>query len=223
MSNPSPSKEPHLPPLASSLLRLLGKVLWRGFSFILTGIILIGFTVALFRSLDWGHWAVVLPPSLPAGLYRFTPADTLATGIPTLICLSGEGGELALSRGYVQDSWAHIATCPEKHAPMMKILAALPGDRVRADRDSVQINDGPWLPVPMAENDSDGRPLRPMTGVFDLAPNECYALNLWSDKSYDSRYFGPFPCPPPPLYIAHPVDSTLAASIDSLARQIRGL
>lgn len=209
--------------LGISLLRLFGKVLWRGVSFILTGLILLAFAVGLFRAMDWGHWAVVLPPSLPAGLYRFTPADTLAIGVPTLICLSGEGGELALKRGYVQDSWTHIATCPEKLAPMIKILAGLPGDRVRADRDSVRINDGPWLPVPMAELDSNGRPLRPMTGVFDLGDNDCYALNLWSDKSYDSRYFGPFPCPTPPLHTAYPVDSTLAASIDSLARQIRGL
>jgi len=204
------------------IFQWLGQILWRGFSWILTLVILLGAGSLLLRSQNWGHWILVHPPSLPAGLYTVSSTESLSIGVPTVVCIPAPGGAMALSRGYVTSTWKNTLRCADGEAPMIKMLAALPGDHIQVEFNRVQINHRPWLPVPMARKDSDGRPLNPWLGTFQLATHECFALNLWSDKSFDSRYFGPFPCPTGDIRTARPVDRRLAEAVDSLGKQLRG-
>lgn len=203
-------------------LRPIGRILWGSFSWVLTLVIVLGVATLFFRSQKWEHWILVRPPSLPAGIYMVSVTESLSVGIPTVVCIPGSGGALALSRSYVNASWMNTLWCAEGEAPMIKMLAALPGDHVHVERNRIQINDRPWLSVPMASEDTDGRPLKPMLGRFHLADDECYALSLWSDRSYDSRYFGAFPCPTESIQTALPVDTMMAQAIDSLGKQLRG-
>ncbi|MCY3630509.1 MAG: S26 family signal peptidase [Bacteroidetes bacterium] len=198
------------------------RLFWRSVSSLLTLLILVGVVSLFLRSQDWPHWILVSPPSLPAGLYTASNSDSLSVGIPTIVCIPGTGGGLALSRGYVDAGWTNILHCPDGQAPMIKMLAALPGDTVHAVLDSVRINSSPWLHVPMYEEDSDGRPLEPMLGTFHLLEHECYALSPWSDRSYDSRYYGPFPCPSEGIWTALPVKASTVMAIDSLGKLLRG-
>lgn len=204
------------------VLQWLGKVLWGGFSWILTLVIMIGIGTLLLRSQNWDHWILVRPPSLPEGLYVVSDADSLSVGIPVLLCIPGSGGAMALSRGYVTTTWMNRLRCAEDEAPMIKMLAALPGDHVLVEPHRVQIDQRSWIKVPMANEDSNGRQLKPALGNFQLTSDECYALNLWSEKSFDSRYFGPFPCPHGRIQTALPMDAHMAQAVDSLGKLLRG-
>jgi len=175
-----------------------------------TGIFILFYSL---RSSDIITWTQVTGPSLPNGLYDTYRSDTLIAGLPMLLCLEGRAGRIAVSRNYAKrTSWAGI--CPDG-ATVVKIIAAIPGDTVLVKRDSVRVNQRAWLHAPMMDHDSQGRSMEHATGRFILDDHECYALSLWSPRSYDSRYFGPFPCPDP-IRIAIPLDSTKIMILDSL-------
>lgn len=157
----------------------------------------------------------VHPPSLPGGVYWSTTSDTLSYGTPTLICVPGKMGEMALQRGYLAGPNAFV-DCPPPSATAVKMLAALPGDTVQVTRDSIRVNSRSWIRVPMLETDSRGREMPDGSGTFILAEDECFALTLLVDNSFDSRYFGPFPCPTPPIRTARPFSVAAARVIDSL-------
>ena len=167
-------------------------------------------------------WMWVRPPSLPRGIYLAVETDSLHTGDIAFICVPGAAGRLALQRQYVRASGQEAYRCAPGEAPMAKILAGLPGDTVLVRQDSVKINSRDWLRAPMRPTDSEGRYLPAWIGTTVLGRDECFALSLWSPLSYDSRYFGPFPCPPTPTRIAHPVSAKNQHAIDSLRMELRG-
>jgi len=164
----------------------------------------------------------IRPPSLPPGFYQAMETDSIQVGDVAVVCVDGPGGLLALRRRYVRTHPLAPFRCPHAQAPMAKIIAGLPGDTIIARRDSVKINSLPWLHAPMRPADSQGRLLTAWTGKTVLGQTECYALSLWSPLSYDSRYFGPFACPPHPVRIAYPVSARSQAVVDSLRKEIRG-
>jgi len=124
-------------------------------------------------------------------------------------------GEMALQRGYLAGPNAFV-DCPPPSATAVKMLAALPGDTVQVTRDSIRVNSRSWIRAPMLETDSRGREMPDGSGTFILAEDECFALTLLVDNSFDSRYFGPFPCPTPPIRTARPFSVAAARVIDSL-------
>jgi conjugative transfer signal peptidase TraF len=74
--------------------------------------------------------------------------------------------------------------------PVLKTLAAGPGDRVCTLTDHVVIN-GIERPAIIAEHDREGRGLPHWRACRVLGRDEFFALSDRAPNSFDSRYFGP--------------------------------
>ena len=110
-------------------------------------------------------------PSLPKGVYR------IVSGAPekndfVSFCLEGEFAELALERGYLEPG-----SCRSGLRPLLKRLAALPGDSV-----------DPYS-LPICAVDSHGRPMSPALASGVVPPGMALVL-ADHPGSFDSRYFG---------------------------------
>ena len=113
-------------------------------------------------------------PSLPKGVYR------IVSGAPekndfVSFCLEGEFAELALERGYLEPG-----SCRSGLRPLLKRLAALPGDSV-----------DPYS-LPICAVDSHGRPMSPALAPGVVPPGMALVL-ADHPGSFDSRYFGLVP------------------------------
>ena len=129
--------------------------------------------------------------SLPRGLWRVVEnAGAIRAGDVAAFCPPLTAPILlAKERGYLAGG-----ACPGDLEPMMKPIAALPGDRVAASVQGVRVN-GRLLPrsAPLAD-DGDGRPL-PILAMTEAAvpPGMAWVVSSHNPRSYDSRYFGPVP------------------------------
>ena len=115
-------------------------------------------------------------PSLPKGIYHIVsgapaPKD-FVRGELVSFCLEGEFAELALERGYLE-----AGSCPSGLRPLLKRLAALPGDFV-----------DPSV-FPTRSVDSHGRPMSPALAPGVVPPGMALVL-ADHPGSFDSRYFG---------------------------------
>ncbi len=112
--------------------------------------------------------------SLPRGLYQIS-AGSPGKGEYATFCLSGEFAELARERGYVL-----AGSCPSGLRPLLKHVAALPGDVVNV------------AALLLRAKDSQGRPL---PSVLQNGPVPAGMALLLADHpgSFDGRYFGLVP------------------------------
>lgn len=128
-----------------------------------------------------------LTPSEPLGIWQIQEADRPVTvGDLVFVCppqtpLFAEARRrLYLARGL----------CPGGVAPLIKMVAALPGQHVQIV-ESVLI-DGRPLPSSAVRNlDGAGRPLKAFAG--GTVPPGMFYLHSPFKSSYDSRYFEPVP------------------------------
>ena len=121
-------------------------------------------------------------PSLPKGIYRIVPGapapKDFVRGELVSFCLEGEFAELALERGYLEPG-----SCPSGLRPLLKRLAALPGDFVDPSAFPIRVVDSQGRPMPSA--------LLPwMSGVV---PSGMALVLADHPGSFDSRYFGLVP------------------------------
>lgn len=110
-------------------------------------------------------------PSLPKGIYRIVPGTPEKSELVSF-CLEGEFAELALERGYLEPG-----SCPSGLRPLLKRLAALPGDSV-----------DPYS-HPICALDSHGRSMTPALVPGVVPPGMALVL-ADHPGSFDSRYFG---------------------------------
>ena len=110
-------------------------------------------------------------PSLPKGIYRLTP-ETPARGDLVSFCLEGEFAELALERGYLEPG-----SCPSGLRPLLKRLAALPGDSIDPSA------------FPLRSVDSHRRSISPFQ-LPRVVPSDMALVLADHPGSFDSRYFG---------------------------------
>ena len=110
-------------------------------------------------------------PSLPKGVYRIVPGAPEKNDFVSF-CLEGEFAELALERGYLEPG-----SCRSGLRPLLKRLAALPGDSV-----------DPYS-LPICAVDSHGRPMSPALAPGVVPPGMALVL-ADHPGSFDSRYFG---------------------------------
>ena len=128
-----------------------------------------------------------LTPSEPLGIWRIELVSRApSVGDLVFVCPPPTPQfEEAWQRGYVRHG-----LCAGGFAPLIKTVAALPGQRV-AIGDTVAI-DGTVLDASLIrENDGQGRPIIPYSG--GIVPPEHLFLHSSCASSYDSRYFGPIP------------------------------
>lgn len=112
--------------------------------------------------------------SVPRGLYLLCPG-TPGRGEYAAFCLSGEFAALAKERGYLQ-----AGSCPSGLRPLLKRVAALPGDVVNVSA------------LTLRATDSQGRPL---PSILHSGPVPAGMALLLADHpgSFDGRYFGLVP------------------------------
>jgi conjugative transfer signal peptidase TraF len=130
--------------------------------------------------------------SLPQGLYWSSIQDPkqLKRGDIVLACadLKANLVKTAIQRGYIHD----YGFCPGDVVPLMKPVAAIPGDKVTVSREGVRVNSNS---IPHSESldfDSEKRKLKPYPpGVYTVKPGEVWLISDYSNRSFDSRYFGP--------------------------------
>ncbi|MGO6747609.1 conjugative transfer signal peptidase TraF [Rhizobium ruizarguesonis] len=128
-----------------------------------------------------------LTPSEPLGIWRIEPIDrTPAVGDLVFICLPPTPRfREAWQRGYLLRG-----LCAGGFAPLIKTVAALPGQRIAIGA-AVEI-DGAGLDASrVRKDDGQGRPIIPFSGGI-VPPGHLFLHSSFA-SSYDSRYFGPVP------------------------------
>jgi conjugative transfer signal peptidase TraF len=128
--------------------------------------------------------------SAPIGLYFILPrsfsANPIGTDTWVAVCLPQQLARFSRRRGYLSSG-----SCPPGVAPVLKHLAARPGDRIDLSPTGLSVNGHriPWT-TPRTR-DSKGRPLpRPPFGSLRVGQDELWLISPIS-RSWDSRYFGP--------------------------------
>ena len=127
--------------------------------------------------------------SLPMGLYRDVPHARPARGAIGVWCLPIGTARWARARGYIGPG-----PCPGNIEPLGKVIMAREDDTVRLSGDGIMVN-GAAVPNsrPVAR-DSRGRPLTPVpSGTYVLQHGQVWLGSPYTDRSFDSRYFGPVP------------------------------
>jgi conjugative transfer signal peptidase TraF len=129
--------------------------------------------------------------SLPPGIWRVGPLQgPLERGQIGLLCAPPTAAlKTARQAGYVRTGF-----CPGGFAPLLKPIAALPGDHVSLTASGARVN-GVLIPntAPLAR-DGEGRPL-PRVPHSDgiVRQGEVWVLSDYNPASFDSRYLGPVP------------------------------
>ncbi|NNG71992.1 conjugative transfer signal peptidase TraF [Rhizobium laguerreae] len=134
-----------------------------------------------------GGYRLNLTPSEPLGLWHIEQLQRpVAIGDLVFLCPPSTAlFEDARQRGYLRRG-----LCPGGFAPLIKSVAALPGqriditDHVRIDRRAVPAS-SVWA------RDGEGRVLLPDPGGI-VPPHHLFLYSPFA-SSYDSRYFGPVP------------------------------
>lgn len=123
-----------------------------------------------------------LTASLPLGLYMPTkqPTDYIA------FCLGGEPEKLALARQYITPGH-----CPGGGTPLLKPIAARPGDTVTYTVKGISVN-GKLLPNTEPRLvDHLGRPLKTFPfGTYPVPEGRLWVASSYDARSLDSRYYG---------------------------------
>ena len=154
------------------------------------------FCLALLAALPLGFACaggvrVNLTPSMPQGIYRLADG-TPQRGDMVTFCLPEYRAAWALERGYVG-----AGSCPSGTQPLLKYLAALPGDEIEITPDGVRVtppSGGPaclWPALPLAR-DRRGRTLFPALETGVVPDGQALALAL-HPGSLDGRYLGLVP------------------------------
>lgn len=134
-----------------------------------------------------GGFRLNLTPSEPLGLWRIVALRRpVETGDLVFVCPPVTGSfEEARRRGYVRRG-----LCPGGLAPLIKTVAALPGQHVEIAAD-VTVDGRALTSSIVRTSDGEGRPITPFkTGI--VPPRNLFLHSSFA-SSYDSRYFGPVP------------------------------
>ena len=118
-------------------------------------------------------------PSEPLGLYM---ASTARPAVGRIIAFRTPSAAFPYAS-------AHLAYL--RHTPLLKALAAGPGDAVCTLSGRLVINGHDRAAI--AQRDSAGRPLPRWTGCRRLRPQEWFVFSDRVPNSFDSRYYGPIP------------------------------
>lgn len=138
-----------------------------------------------------GYSVAVNPSvSMPRGLYVLAPVEAPQRGDVVSACISNlEAAKVYRERNYIGPSERCAAGLP----PVMKPVAAVPGDVVELTAMGVWVN-GQLMPKSRVfDTDSNGRPIDhlPLGWKKTLAPGEFFILANYIERSLDSRYYGP--------------------------------
>lgn len=132
-----------------------------------------------------------LTPSMPVGLWRVAASHVpLRRGEVVSVCPpDAEATRVGVERGYIP-----VGPCPGGDEPLVKPVAAIPGDVVAIFPAGAAVNGHPIQGTAQLARDSAGRSLAPVpTGTYPVGTGEVWLLSGHDPRSFDSRYFGPVP------------------------------
>lgn len=122
--------------------------------------------------------------SLPVGLYL---ATSNASAALVEFCPAEPFASESRDRRYRPQSIA----CPDGAAPLVKPVAARPGDAVLVTETGIAVNGKVFPQSAALQVDGAGRQLKPWPfGTYEVAANELWVVSTYRG-SYDSRYMGP--------------------------------
>jgi conjugative transfer signal peptidase TraF len=145
---------------------------WLVGAVLLVAVITVGVGACTGRHFLWN-----LSPSLPRGLYLLEPSRVPRRGAVVAFEPPPLAAAEVAARHYLPEG-----------ASLLKIVAALPGDRVCLHESAFVVN-GESL-GPIVRRDSAGRPLTPFDFCGRVPPGRAFVATT-TQLSYDSRYFGP--------------------------------
>jgi conjugative transfer signal peptidase TraF len=124
--------------------------------------------------------------SAPVGLWLDRPITTpLHRGMMIGVC---PPPTVPLVKLFSMNGTLPYGPCPETNvALLLKPIRALPGDTVQITHENPAMVNGIALSNTIA---SDSLPAWP-DGEYIVRPGEVWIFSSYSDKSFDSRYFGP--------------------------------
>lgn len=126
--------------------------------------------------------------SAPLGLYGEVRAP-LYRGALVAVCLPQRVGRIGRALGYLAQGG-----CPGGASPVLKRIVGIPGDEIEMSPRLLVVNGRVMDRTAVLEMDSLGRPLAHASfGHRTLAAHEVWLLGVHSERSWDSRYFGPVP------------------------------
>lgn len=128
-----------------------------------------------------------LSASMPYGLWWVSDSAAPGRGDYVTLCLPGEPGRVALTRGYIGRG-----DCPDEAEPLLKPVAAVAGDVVTVTAGGIRVNGEPLANSAPFRNDTEGRPMTAFpAGEYAVDAGMVWVVAGHDPRSYDSRYFGP--------------------------------
>ena len=124
-------------------------------------------------------------PSAPAGCYWMRPRP-IQRGAYVVACLPLEQGLRARRRDYLSRG-----PCPGGAQRILKVLAAMAGDRVVVGEAGVSINGQLWPHSAPLARDDQGSPMSSAPLRRRLGRDEVLLLSNAYAAGFDARYFGP--------------------------------
>jgi len=118
--------------------------------------------------------------SVPVGLYAVQPLDRLAVTELVVVKPPEPLAAFLADGGYLGYG-----------APLLKRIAALPGQTVCREGSQVKVEGVTWAVA--RERDRQGRMLPTWSGCRRLRDGQVFLLNWDEPDSLDGRYFGPLP------------------------------
>jgi conjugative transfer signal peptidase TraF len=127
-------------------------------------------------------------PSMPLGVYRLVPVSKngIRPGMIVAICAPVDAAKLGRHRGYLA-----AGPCPADTELLLKAVVAIAGDKVAISTRGATVNRC-LLPHsrPLSLDAAGRRLLSWPQGRYRLLSNQLW-LHADSDRSWDSRYWGP--------------------------------
>jgi conjugative transfer signal peptidase TraF len=123
--------------------------------------------------------SINVTPSMPIGLWIVRPL-TVEPARDMIVAICAEGGLPT----------EELRSCPGDHPPLLKPVAAIPGDHVSVSEGGISVNGKSFnnsRALPVA-----GVPAMPL-GHYTVADGEVWVIATGHPRSYDSRYLGPLP------------------------------
>jgi conjugative transfer signal peptidase TraF len=167
----------------SPRIRFAKKLLkgYRYFCYVFAVAVLAGVPIA------WaGGVRIVTTPSVPKGLWWVHRGSVERFGFVNT-CLPLTLAAYGRQKGYLDEG-----SCPGRAAPVMKMVIAMPGDRVSVSDKGIAVN-GHLIAdsLPQAK-DHWGHPVRSTVPIGDstVAAHQYWLLGM-NIRSWDSRYYGP--------------------------------
>jgi conjugative transfer signal peptidase TraF len=152
-------------------------------------VILAGIAVTLGVAMAFTHrnLRINLSASMPYGLWWVSDGAAPRRGDYVTLCLPGEPGRIAFTRGYIARGG-----CPDELEPLLKPVAAVAGDVVTVTADGIRVNGEPLTNSAPFRNDTEGRPMTIFPpGEYAVDAGMVWVIAGHDARSYDSRYFGP--------------------------------